>query len=456
MARGGAERVALLIASGLLDRGHRSRPAATGPCLRLPREVPAGVRLFFLSHSGDTKNRSDLDQLPITPRPLIQPPLPIYLRFPRLALGAALNRDQLTLLASNRLPRWAAALAAYLDRERPDAVLATLTPAVAVATMAVRLAHHPVRTVAQAAGVLRSRRDIRRARRSYPHADAAVGVSQGISNKLAKIPGMSGDRVQTVYNPVLSADLLRNAREPAGHLWLDETGPPAVLAIGRLHKVKDFPILLAAFARFLARRRRGSIVLGKGPQLSDLLSLAHELRISGTRRLSGFVKNPYAFLARARLFVLSSRSEGLANVLIEAMACGCPVVSTDCPFGPREIFGGWTVGRTRSRGRSESPRGSHGPYHRRPPPAERTSGTGGILQRRACGQPLRGASPQMTSRFSRLAGVVSGPDARVASSLLLAFVGAAAGRAALQCAADRPCRARLGASGIPSRAAWFA
>ena len=261
-------------------------------------------------------------------------------RFPRLALSAAVERDQLTLMTSTTLPRWAVAIGAYIDRERPDALLAMLTSSVAAATMGVRMASHQVRTVAVLHNIFRTKREIRRARRSYPHADAAVGVSLGVSSELARYSGLSRDRIHTVYNPVVPADLPRLVREMPAHPWLREPGPPLVVSAGRLHRQKDFPSLLDAFAQLLALRPARLIVLGEGPQQSQLLKLAHELGISEHVDFPGFVENPYAYMARARLFVLSSRHEGLPTVLIEAMACGCPVVSTDCPFGPDEILEG--------------------------------------------------------------------------------------------------------------------
>ena len=107
-----------------------------------------------------------------------------------------------------------------------------------------------------------------------------------------------------------------------------------------MHRQKDFPTLLIAFSRLVKHRHARLIVLGKGPLLPELLALARKLGIPGHVDFPGFVENPYAYLARARLFVLSSRHEGIGNVLVEAMACGCPVVSTDCPFGPSEILEG--------------------------------------------------------------------------------------------------------------------
>ena len=151
--------------------------------------------------------------------------------------------------------------------------------------------------------------------------------------------------VLTVYNPIVSADILRKAEAPSGHAWLDGPDRPVILAAGRLEENKGFrPPLLPAFAMLLTRRRARLIVLGKGSQLSALLSQAEELGIREHVDFPGFVANPYSFMARADLFVLSSRVEGLPTVLVEAMACGCPVVSTDCPFGPAEVLEGGRLG----------------------------------------------------------------------------------------------------------------
>ena len=133
-------------------------------------------------------------------------------------------------------------------------------------------------------------------------------------------------------------DLPLKVREAPDHPWCRESGPPLIVSIGRLHRQKDFPTLFTAFARLLEHRPARLLVLGKGPQLSELSKLAGELGISRHVDFPGFVDNPYAFLARARLFVQSSRHEGFGNVLVEAMACGCPVVATDCPSGPSEIL----------------------------------------------------------------------------------------------------------------------
>ena len=241
-----------------------------------------------------------------------------------------------------------------MDRERPDALLAVNGLAVVTATMAARLVRRPARIVAAQHDVLRTRRLRRRACLAYPYADAVVGVSHGVAAEMAELPGLPHDRIHTVYNPVVSPDLGRRSLEPAGHPWLENPMHPVVLAAGRMKRVKDFPTLLTAFARILARRPARLIVLGDGPLRPSLLSFARELRIAEHVDFPGFVENPYAFLARASLFVSSSRHESLSSVLIEALACGCPVVSTDCPFGPREILEGggsarWSRWETRMR-----------------------------------------------------------------------------------------------------------
>ena len=179
-----------------------------------------------------------------------------------------------------------------------------MSPAVAAAALAVRLAQSRTRIVARAENVFRSRRKIRRARMSYPYADAAVGISLGVSSELAGVCDVPRDRIHTIYNPAVPDDLPLKIREAADHPWCREPGPPLIVAIGRLHRQKDFPTLLTAFARLLERRPARLLVLGKGPQLSELSKLTGELGISRHVDFPGFVDNPYAFLARAQLFVL--------------------------------------------------------------------------------------------------------------------------------------------------------
>ena len=338
LAGQGAERKALYIGRGLIERGHEVDILLQRLICHYPEEVPDRSRIFFLSGHSDARTRANLSRIAGSRRPLVPDPLPWQVRYPRIGMAFRLRRKQLPLLMSTRLPRWAAGIAAYLDREQPDGLLALNVLAVTAATMALHLTDRPVRVVATLHEPLKQGRQLQRARRSYPYADSVVGVSHGVSTEFAKIPGLKHNRPHVIYNPVVSEYLTQKSLEPANHCWFDRPGSPVILAVGKLIKRKDYSGLLAAFTRLLSQRPARLIVLGEGRLRQSLLSLARRLRIAEHVDFPGFVENPYAFLAKADLFVLSSRNEALPTVLIEAMACGCPVVSTDCPFGPREIL----------------------------------------------------------------------------------------------------------------------
>jgi glycosyltransferase involved in cell wall biosynthesis len=176
---------------------------------------------------------------------------------------------------------------------------------------------------------------------AYRRADAVVAVSRAAARDAARLLRLPPDRVRTIYNPVVTPELFRQAAEPCGHPWLSpHRDRPVVLAMGRLTRQKDLATLLRAFARVRAARPARLMVLGEGEDLPALQALAAELGLTGDVEFAGFVANPYPFLARADAFALSSAWEGLPTVLIEALALGVPAVSTDCPTGPAEILDG--------------------------------------------------------------------------------------------------------------------
>ena len=183
-------------------------------------------------------------------------------------------------------------------------------------------------------------------RENYPKADAVVAVSEGVAADLRDL-GLSGDLVQTIYNPIVEPGFFEMAAQPIEHPWFGGD-MPVVLAAGRIGPQKDFATLLGAFARM---RKQGTearlVILGEGKtsqERADLQALAARLGISEWVDMPGFVPTALPYIARADLFVLSSRWEGLPGVLIEALACGTPVVSTDCPSGPAEILDGGRFG----------------------------------------------------------------------------------------------------------------
>lgn len=172
----------------------------------------------------------------------------------------------------------------------------------------------------------------------YPWADGIVAVSQGVANDLVKVTKLPQERIQTIYNPVITPELLQMAKEPLDHPWFANGEPPVILGVGRFVKQKDFPTLIKAFAEVRKQRQARLMILGGGRERSHLESLVRELNLENDVALLNFVKNPFAYMARSAVFVLSSAWEGLPTVIIEAMALGTPVVSTNCPSGADEIL----------------------------------------------------------------------------------------------------------------------
>lgn len=173
----------------------------------------------------------------------------------------------------------------------------------------------------------------------FGRADSVVTVSEGLRQLVLSL-GVAPEKVHTVRNSVEVEHLRTLAAEPLDDPWLAEVGKvPVILGVGRLEPQKDFETLLRAFA--LARRDRPLrlVILGEGSERRKLERLIDELELEDCVRVPGFSPNPYAWMRRASLFVLSSRWEGFPLVLLEAIAVGCPIISTDCPTGPAEILG---------------------------------------------------------------------------------------------------------------------
>jgi glycosyltransferase involved in cell wall biosynthesis len=193
-------------------------------------------------------------------------------------------------------------------------------------------------------GALRRWLRYRPIRRWYPRADAVIAVSDGVAQDVAATSGMPLERIHVVPNPVVTPALYAQAQERPRHEWLAGTGPPTLLAVGRLTEQKDFPTLLRAFAHLRRQAACRLLILGEGEDRSALERLARDLDIRSEVDMPGFVDNPYAYMAHAHLFVLSSAWEGSPNALTEALALGLPVVATDCRSGPREILEGGRYG----------------------------------------------------------------------------------------------------------------
>jgi glycosyltransferase involved in cell wall biosynthesis len=167
--------------------------------------------------------------------------------------------------------------------------------------------------------------------------DHAVAVSDGIARELIEA-GISPEKVSTIFNAVIGDDFESRASLPVRHPWLTSKDRPVFVTAGRLVEMKDHRTLLRAFAIHLRQRPSRLMLLGAGPLLDELRGLAGSLGIAQHVAFEGFVPNPLPYMRAADAFVLSSRSEGFGNVLVEAMGCGTPVVSTDCSYGPADIL----------------------------------------------------------------------------------------------------------------------
>lgn len=239
------------------------------------------------------------------------------------------------------------AMTRYMRRRKPAAVLSAMPHVNVVTVLASKLARSQARVfVSEHSDVAHERqvwlRPVKVASYLspwiYPWATGIVTVSHGVGEKLIPLCKLEKSDVFCIYNPIVSDQLLESSKQPPQHPWLREADVPVVVAMGRLEPQKAFDSLIQAFAIARAKRPMKLIIFGEGSLRGELETMVSTLELQADVSLPGFTDNPFAELASASLFVLSSRWEGFGNVIVEAMACGVPVVSTNCPSGPSEIL----------------------------------------------------------------------------------------------------------------------
>ena len=307
LAGGGAERAMLHLAQGLADRGLKTDlvlAEAEGDYLK---QVPANVRLVNLKSK-----------------------FPVVLS-KTMALQHHLQREQPTVLFS-ALDIVSSALWAKWSARVPTRVVMCIQT-----YLSGQFQEHQPNTM----GKLRPQL----VRWLYPKSDDLIAASKGTAEDLAQITSLPLERIRVIYNPVVTPEVLEKSREPIDHPWFSPGEPPVVLGVGRLVSQKDFFTLIRAFALVRQQRPARLVILGEGEQRPQLERLIRELNLEADVSLPGFADNPYAYMANASVFALSSKFEGFGNVVAEAMATGTPIVSTDCPSGPAEILDGGTYGK---------------------------------------------------------------------------------------------------------------
>jgi glycosyltransferase involved in cell wall biosynthesis len=305
LAGGGAQRVMANVANGLAGRGHRVDMVLlqkVGPYLS---DLVPAVRVVDL-HAGTVRSGVY--------------PLVGYLRSVRPdILLSALDYANVGALIAGRLARV------------PTRVVPTVHIAHSRVAAHDRNAHYAVVQAAM--------------RLTYPGADAIVAVSQGAAEDMIRHTRVPQSLVRVIYNPVITPMLLSSAGERPSHPWFASGEAPVVVAMGRLTAQKDFPTLLRAVAALREKQEVRLLILGEGEERDRLEETVRQLDLTECVSLPGFIRDPFAYLAHASLFVLSSAWEALPTVLIEALALGVPVVSTDCVSGPAEILRGGRYGR---------------------------------------------------------------------------------------------------------------
>jgi glycosyltransferase involved in cell wall biosynthesis len=239
-------------------------------------------------------------------------------------------------------------LVRYLKKEHPDALLAAKHRAIVTAVIASKLARFRGKVAGniqttiseglKGSNIIKRSMYIWMMRTFYKWADLIVAVSRGVADDVLQLTGLDEAKITVIYNPVVPPEIFDLASQPLEHPWFNESDVPVILGIGRLTKQKDFHTLVRAFGKVRKNRPCRLIILGEGGDLESLRSLSREMDVEDDIDFPGFQKNPFAWIAKSRLFVLSSQWEGFGIVIVEAMACGIPVVSTDCPNGPREIL----------------------------------------------------------------------------------------------------------------------
>ena len=232
----------------------------------------------------------------------------------------------------------------YLRRERPDAVQVSMWPLTVVGIIAHRMARSSARLVVSdhANFTVQFGRRKRRLgligwsmRLFYPLADARVCVSDKLGDDLALISGLRRGCFPTIYNPIPRPP----GRPSVAAEELGWTGKERrILAVGNLKDQKNHALLLRAFAVVNRRQPANLLILGEGPLRPSLERQVGELGVGQCVSMPGYRLDPSPYYSSADLLVLSSDYEGFGNVLVEALAAGLPIVSTDCPSGPAEIL----------------------------------------------------------------------------------------------------------------------
>lgn len=350
---GGAETISLRLAEGLARAGHHIDLLALVTKGSLLATVPnhSNIRIASLNTAWRKKQHRRERQIPADMEILHFGPSWSTHWLSRFRIASHLPEHIRGLRTSEQARRAHAALciAHYINHARPDILLAAQTHSQSAPLfVANRLARQrPLIIYREPISFSTCQPTVKRALLyAYQHADHIIAVSHSLAENLINHAGVPEGKITAIQNPTITTKVLNMAMENPAHPWLNNPQISVVLAAGRLVPDKNFHILLQAFA-YLHRKEPATrlIILGEGPERRSLEAATRRLGIAEKIFMPGWLPNPYAMMANANLFTISSKAEGFPNVLAEALACGCPVVSTDCLTGPREILDNGRYGR---------------------------------------------------------------------------------------------------------------
>jgi len=250
-------------------------------------------------------------------------------------------------LQANRTLWALPALVRYLRVHKPQAILSSQTHHNLLAIIARKLSRiSTLLVVGEHHNLHENRKDeglpaivhLAVAKVLYKYADEVLAVSEGVSQSINQALAIPLSSINTIHNPIDMSHLREKAHEQIDHSWLNQHQIPVIVGIGRLSKEKDFPTLIDAIEIITRSKKVRLVILGDGEDKNALMSMIKQKNLENVVRLTGYIDNPYAYLGRSSVFVLSSRREGFPNALLEALACGTAVVATDCPSGPSEML----------------------------------------------------------------------------------------------------------------------
>ncbi len=342
---GGAERATLTLAASLIERGHRIDLVLMRLKGRYKTTIPDGIRLYHQRLGRPDKALAahcrergiDARVLALEPLGTLRAWHVLRRRFPEIEVRLSHARA-------------AHGVARYVREARPRLLLSALPFANDASALGVTLAGHSVPLVVSLrvnVGTSYSEKRKSAARVLTPVADATVAISKGVAADAIETLGLDERSVHAIYNAQPLADIRRLAEEEAAHPWFADSASPVILTVLREGRQKDPATLVAAFRHVRDELPARLAILGNlsDEYRAETMALAAGFAVEKDVAFLGFDENPFRYMRRAGVFVLSSRYEGFANVLTEAMACGTPVVSTDAPYGPAEILEGGRWGQ---------------------------------------------------------------------------------------------------------------